>query len=144
GFVGGFLYNLDLEPIEKPEDYSKSKLLEISQKYEQKAMAINQSRTSSLDDVNVIFIMNESFSDPFHLNGIEANRDPIPFMRKLQERSVSGYSMAQSIGGGTANSEFAALTGISMEPLASNVSSPYTQMDNRMDRLPSVVKQIKS
>src|SRR5699024_9346637 len=143
GFVGGFLYNLDVQPITKPAGYSKEKLNALIKKYEKRAEELNHSRTGSLKDTNVVFIMNESFSDPLLLNGIEANKDPIPFIRSLEEQSLSGSAHAQSIGGGTANSEFAALTGISMEPLAPNVSSPYTQMVDKMTALPSVIRQLK-
>lgn len=34
GFIGGFLYNLKVEPMERPEGYSKEKINEITEKYQ--------------------------------------------------------------------------------------------------------------
>ena len=34
GFIGGFLYNLKVEPMEQPKGYSKEKIDEIKQKYQ--------------------------------------------------------------------------------------------------------------
>lgn len=142
GFVGGFLYNLTFAPIEQPEGYSRLAVQKIEETYTQKASELNRTRTKTLDDVNVVFIMNESFSDPLRIQGVFASADPIPFTRQLEERTAFGYALAPSIGGGTANSEFEALTGVSMEPLAPNMSSPYTQMGSKMTRLPSVARQL--
>ena len=71
GVISGFLYNLKSPALDRPEDYSKARIEEIVEKYEKLASEINQTRTGSLEDVNVIYIMNETFSDLHRLDGFE-------------------------------------------------------------------------
>lgn len=143
GFVGGFLYNLNVTPMEQPADYSKKRIEQLVTKYQKQAKQINQTRTSKLDDVNIVYVMNESFSDPTQLNGVDVSDDPLPQIRQLMSQETSGEMLSQGYGGGTANIEFEALTGLSMEPFASNLSTPYTQMATRMKELPSLVTYLK-
>ncbi|WP_051258453.1 LTA synthase family protein [Atopococcus tabaci] len=143
GFVGGFLYNLQTKPMEKPSAYSKERMKDLTEKYRSFANSLNEEREGALDEVNVVFIMNESFSDPLRLKGFHGNKDPISYFRSLREESLSGMTLAQGYGGGTGNSEFEALTGLSLEPFAPTISSPYTQIADKMHQLPSVVRRLK-
>ncbi|WP_035054494.1 LTA synthase family protein [Carnobacterium pleistocenium] len=143
GFIGGFLYNIGVEAMEKPADYSKKQLTTIVQKYEEKASEINENRSAVINDVNIIYVMNESFSDPLALDGITVSEDPIPRIRSLKEEVVSGTILSQGYGGGTANIEFEALTGLSMEPMSASLTTPYTQLVSRMSELPSAVSYLK-
>lgn len=140
GVVSGLLYNLKSPAMNRPKDYSENKINDLHEKYSQKANIINESRNGSLKDYNLIFIMNETFSDPLRIDGMYISYDPIPFFRKIANENVSGMSLSQGYGGGTANIEFEALTGISLEPLASSITSPFIQMSNHMDKLPSMAK----
>ena len=142
GFVGGFLYNLCTEAMVRPVVYSAKKMAEIDERYQQKAQNLNEKRTGSLANTNVIYVMNESFSDPLALEGLKTNKDPIAFARRFMQQTIHGKVLTQGIGGGTANSEFEALTSVSMEPLNVNMTSPYTQMDSVMNQLPSLAKQL--
>ncbi|MEG0749382.1 MAG: LTA synthase family protein [Carnobacterium sp.] len=143
GFVGGFLYNLNVSPMEKPVGYSKKRIEQLVEKYEKQAQTINKTRTAVLDDVNIIYVMNESFSDPTALAHVGVSQDPIPKIRTLMEQHTSGNMLSQGYGGGTANIEFEALTGLSMEPFVSNLSTPYTQMPSRLNQVPSVVSYLQ-
>lgn len=142
GFIPGFLYNLKSPAMEEPNDYSKTKITEIIDEYTQKAELINQSRTSELKDVNIIYVMNESFSDPYALEGMTVSEDPIPLIRKQMKKHISGKALSQGYGGGTANIEFEALTGVSMEALAPSITTPYIQMTTKMDKLPSMLSYL--
>ncbi|MEG0496724.1 MAG: sulfatase-like hydrolase/transferase [Carnobacterium sp.] len=139
GFVGGFLYNLNVTPMEKPENYSTETMNQLLLKYEEKAKEINETRISSLEDINVIYVMSESFSDPTKLKGVEVLKDPMPILRQRMAKHKSGETLSEGYGGGTANIEFEALTGLSMEPFASNLSTPYTQIPSLMSHFPSAV-----
>ncbi|MGB3160547.1 LTA synthase family protein [Carnobacterium sp.] len=139
GFVGGFLYNLNVAPMEKPENYSTEKMKQLLMKYTEKAEEINKDRLKSIQDTNVIYIMSESFSDPTKLEGVEVSKDPMPILRKRMNTHKSGEILSEGYGGGTANIEFEALTGLSMEPFASNLSTPYTQIPSLMSHFPSAV-----
>src|SRR5699024_7364580 len=82
GFIAGFLFNLDAPPMNRPNNYSKETIEEIYKKYKTKASEINKEKTDTDIDTNVIYIMNESFSDPFNLEGVSSNKDPIPNFRE--------------------------------------------------------------
>lgn len=142
GFIGGFLYNLGVDAMAKPSGYSKEQVTGIVQKYEEKAAEINKSRTATIKDVNILYVMNESFSDPLVLDGVTVSDDPIPKIRSLNETALSGTILSQGYGGGTANIEFEALTGLSMEPMSASLTTPYTQMVSEMSELPSVVSYL--
>lgn len=143
GFVAGFLYNLSSAPMQSPEGYNEEGLRSMMEKYRQKATEINESRKNRKVAANVIFIMNESFADPFDLKELPKTWDPIPYTRKLAEGSRSGKMLSQGYGGGTANIEFEALTGLSMEPFAANISTPFTQFLPKEENFPSVVSRLK-
>lgn len=143
GFVAGFLYNLPSDPMEKPADYSAGKIDELRAKYQVIADEINAGREKAEPDVNIIFVMNESFSDPLELDGLDLGMDPIPFVRALADNSYSGEMLSTGYGGGTANIEFEALSTFSMEPFEANITSPYTQFLPSIERFPSVVSRLK-
>ena len=143
GFVAGFLSNLKAPPMETPENYSESSVAALYEKYEMLAADINKERTNNTSDTNVLFVMNESFSDPFNLEGLESDQDPIPYYREIKEESISGDVLAPSIGGGTATNEFQVLTSLSMEPFAPQMTSPYIQLTNLMTDFPAVTNKLK-
>lgn len=139
GFLSGFLYNLEGPVINKPDNYSKTTMEELVQKYQNKADEINVMRNSKLADINIIYVMNETFSDPMKIEGITISEDPIPLTKQLMKDNISGKVLSQGYGGGTANIEFEALTGISIEPMATNITTPFIQMTGKMNSLPSIV-----
>ncbi len=143
GFIGGFLYNLGIDAMKKPVNYSKKQVADIVQKYKEKAAEINETRSTAINDVNIVYVMNESFSDPLALEGITVSEDPIPKIRTLKETALSGTVLSQGYGGGTANIEFEALTGLSMEPMSASLTTPYTQLVSRMNELPSAISYLK-
>lgn len=142
GFVAGFIYNFSATPMDIPEGYSDMALNGLYQKYRALADEINVDRTQEQPEANIIYIMNESFADPLELDGIDLKLDPIPFTRSLRESSYNGEMLSQGYGGGTANIEFEALTGFSMEPFAANITTPYTQFLPSHDSFPSVVSRL--
>lgn len=144
GFVAGFLYNLPSDPMVKPNDLDEKELTALFTKYQAVANEINANRENKQIESNVIYIMNESFVDPLVLNRADASFDPIPFTRKLAEQVRSGTMLSQGYGGGTANIEFEALTGFSMEPFAVNISTPFTQFLPKMSHFPSIVSRMKA
>lgn len=143
GFVGGFLYNFSSSPMLEPDGFSQEGLAAILAEYREKADAINTERAQTRVEANVIFVMNESFTDPQQLQGLPLKEDPIPFTRSLLQNQWGGEMLSQGYGGGTANIEFEALTGFSMEPFAPNISTPYTQFLPREEGFPSVVARLR-
>jgi phosphoglycerol transferase MdoB-like AlkP superfamily enzyme len=141
GFVGGFLYNLGVPPVATPAGYSASTMAEVTARYTAAAERINSARDpQGLDDVNVVMILSESFSDPEALRGVHPARDPIPFTRRLMRSTMSGRMLAQNVGGGTANMEFEALTGMSLSNFPPQVRVPYQMLIPEHATFPSVVR----
>ncbi|MGP1570140.1 MAG: LTA synthase family protein [Eubacteriales bacterium] len=67
------------------------------------------------DKPNVIFLQLESFVDPTLVRGMEYSKDPIPNFRELLKKNSSGFLTVPAVGGGTANTEFETLTGMSVK-----------------------------
>jgi len=132
GFMGGFLFNLRVEAMEEPKEYSEKTIDEITEKYQ-------PSKKGAIKEPNIIYIMSESFSDPSHLNGLEITGDPLKEYYERANQTYSGKMLSQNYGGGTANIEFEALTSFSMELFNPQMTTPYTLLVPKMDNLPSLV-----
>jgi len=144
GFVGGFLYNMPTVAMATPEGYGEETMEALTTRYERAAVKVNRNRTGSLDDVNVVLVLAESFSDPTALAGLELDEDPIPRTRALMEAGTSGSMMAQLLGGGTANMEFEMLTGQSIGLFNPQLSSPYQMLVPEYEQYPSAVGWFES
>ena len=105
GFVLNFSVCLKYSQVETPQGYSQETLSSL----EEDLTGGRVVRPGQ--GVNVIAIMNESFSDLGVLGEMETNQDPLPFWHSLTENTVRGYAYSSVFGGTTANSEFEFLTG---------------------------------
>lgn len=63
---------------------------------------------------NIVYIQLESLMDPETVKGITLDRDPIPNLRTLYNTCSSGKIKVPVTGGGTANTEFEAITGMNV------------------------------
>ncbi|MBO0480754.1 LTA synthase family protein [Candidatus Enterococcus courvalinii] len=140
GFIGGFLYNLQVEAMDEPKGYSKEKVAEITKNYQKIADKKNQ--TVDEEQPNIVYVMSESFSDPSHLNGIEVSGNPLQDYYDIANQTYSGKMLSQNYGGGTANIEFEALTGFSMELFNAQLTTPYTMLVPKMTKFPSLVSNL--
>ncbi|WP_282020591.1 LTA synthase family protein [Planomicrobium okeanokoites] len=109
GVLGNFVMLAKEAEVEPPEGYSVDKLEEIGAAYEPAPAQENSEKP------NVIFIMSESFADPYFFGEQHFKQDPIPNFRKYYNESLHGSMYSPEFGGGTANVEFEALTGFSMQ-----------------------------
>lgn len=128
GYLLTFLRNVRTEAIEKPSDYSSSEMEKIATRYATQAKTINASRSHAITDDTVIFVLSESFSDPTRVPGVQLSRDPMPYIRSLKTQTASGLMLSSGYGGGTANLEFQALTGMSTANFSPTLRSPYQQL----------------
>ncbi|MEB5583107.1 LTA synthase family protein [Enterococcus faecium] len=142
GFIGGFLYNLKVEPMDEPEGYSKAKIKEITEKYQK--LADEKNKAVEEESPNIVFVMSESFSDPSRLNGVEVSGEPLADYYEVADQTYSGNMLSQNYGGGTANIEFEALTGFSMALFNAQLITPYTMLVPKMDQLPSIVSALNA
>lgn len=140
GFVAGFLYNLNVEPMKEPVGYSKAAVEKITAKYQKEAQ---KASSQASEAPNIVFVMSESFSDMKALQGITVEGDPLADYRMIADKTYSGQMLSQNYGGGTANIEFEALTGFSMEPYNAQLTTPYTMLVPKKKSFPSVVELLK-
>lgn len=110
GFPYCFLVTFVDVGIEKPENYSEEAMEEVEEQIE----SIQQEESAFLVRPNIVFVQLESFFDPKHIIGLDVTEDPIPTFTQLKKDYPSGYLTMPSIGGGTANSEFEVLTGMTL------------------------------
>lgn len=143
GLILSFLYSLGSTNLDAPEGYSEEKIQAIYEKY-QALKDDDEERVALADKVdNIIFILDESFYDPETLDEYYAHTggDVIPNLRKIFEKYPSGYMYSPEYGGGTANIEYAAYTGLS-NYWANTI--PYSNFAARLDHIPGLVSYAKS
>ena len=140
GFILATISNLQTKTQKQPEGYSKEAVQKIVQKYQKIAEENNKNRKKLSDEkVNVVYVMSESFIDPKlgkHLYDY-GNKEPIPYTQEIKKSQSSGWAASSEYGGGTANVEFEALTGLSNFFLN---SIPYTSIVPANKDAPSIVK----
>lgn len=140
GFILATISNLQTKTQKQPEGYSKEAVQKIVQKYQKIAEENNKNRKKLSDEkVNVIYVMSESFIDPKlgkHLYDY-GNKEPITYTQEIKKSQSSGWAASSEYGGGTANVEFEALTGLSNFFLN---SIPYTSIVPANKDAPSIVK----
>ena len=140
GFILATISNLQTKTQKQPEGYSKEAVQKIVQKYQKIAEENNKNRKKLSDEkVNVVYVMSESFIDPAlgkHLYDY-GNKEPIPYTQEIKKSQSSGWAASSEYGGGTANVEFEALTGLSNFFLN---SIPYTSIVPANKDTPSIVK----
>jgi phosphoglycerol transferase MdoB-like AlkP superfamily enzyme len=144
GFMGGFLYNLDAPAMAVPPDYSQAEMERIVAEYTAAAERLNKGRQpGALDDVNVVMVLAETFSDPTRLEGFELAEDPIPHTRALMEQLPHGQTLSPSIGGGTSSMEFEALTGMSLSQFSPTMDTPYQMLVPDHHTFPSLLRHFE-
>ncbi len=138
GPVVNFLRLAHTKTMDKPEGYSQDTMKKIAKKYAKAARQINRQRTESMTDNTVIMILSESFSDPTRVPGVSFAEDPMPNIRQLKTQTTSGLMLSPGYGGGTANIEYQALTGLSMANYSSTLSIAYQQLVPSLKWAPTV------
>ncbi|WP_404984509.1 LTA synthase family protein [Bifidobacterium fermentum] len=138
GTLIAFLRQLNPKVMDEPSGYSEATMKRIAKRYEAEANSINASRKNYENDSSVIYILSESFSDPTRVPGLSINQDPMPKIRAIKQKTTSGLMLSSGYGGGTANLEFQALTGLSMANFDSSLTSPYQQLIPSLSWTPSV------
>lgn len=116
GYVLSTAISLQYVIKRPPAGYSQGKIRQIYEEYkepEEKEEEITQ-------PVNLICIMNESYSDLRVAGDFTTNIEYFPFLNSLTENTVKGNLCVPVFGSMTSNSEFEFLTGDSMALLPAN------------------------
>lgn len=128
GPVVNFLRLAHTKTMDKPNGYSQEAMEKISRKYTEQAKQLNQTRTENMTDNTVIMVLSETFSDPTRVPGVSFSEDPMPNIRHVKAQTTSGLMLSPGYGGGTANIEYQALSGLSMANYSSTLSIAYQQL----------------
>lgn len=127
-YVGkGYMYTLLRElkyfSVEKPEGYSAEAVDEIVDQYSEETES-TETAGDSVQATNIIMIMNESLTDFEDIGDLKANKEILPYIRSMNKNVKHGQLHVPTFGGGTARSEYEALTGNSIQFLPTG-SVPY-------------------
>lgn len=128
GPVTTFLSMTNVKAMDKPSNYNKKTMQQLAKRYKNVATKINKERATALTDSTVIMILSETFSDPTRVPGVAYSIDPIPNIRALKQDTTSGLMLSPGYGGGTANIEYQALTGLNLANFNDTLAVPYQQL----------------
>ena len=111
----GFIYSLSNVTREKPIVLAES-IEEAKDTYNTYLDAYEQKNPQSLTGTkpNIIVIQSEAFWDINRLD-VKFNQNPIPFFESLRKKSVYGDAYVPVFGGGTSNTEYEVLTGLTLK-----------------------------
>ncbi len=109
GFAYCFSSSAVNRGVEEPDDYTSDKVMAVVDK-----VATVESTKEPEVKPNVIYVQLESFFDVKYLQNVTYSEDPIPNFTRLKAENSSGYLRIPGLGGGTCNSEFEVLTGMSV------------------------------
>ena len=128
GTTINFLRLSHAKTMEQPKGYSEETMQSVAKRYAAAADDINATRTTNLTDSTVVMILSESFSDPTRIPDVAFSIDPMPNIRAIKDATTSGLMLSPGYGGGTANIEYQALTGLNMANFDESMLSVYQQL----------------
>lgn len=108
GTALSFYINFRKMGFDAPEGYSSEKLEEYLSRYDE------QEPDGEEDYPNIIVIMNESFADLSYIGRLRTDVPYLDYFNSLTRDCVNGRNLVSVLGGGTCNTEFEFLTGLSM------------------------------
>ncbi|MDT7508679.1 sulfatase-like hydrolase/transferase [Bifidobacterium sp. H1HS16N] len=128
GVFVSFSRQLRPKVMDQPAGYCRATMQSLAHRYQLSADRINHDRKSYMNESSLVYILSESFSDPTRVPGVALNQDPMPHIRSIKGGTTSGLMLSSGYGGGTANLEFQAMTGLSMANFDPSLTSPYQQV----------------
>ena len=138
GVFVSFSRQLRPRVMDQPAGYSRATMKSLAHRYQLSADRINRDRKSYMNESSLVYILSESFSDPTRVPGVALNQDPMPHIRSIKDGTTSGLMLSSGYGGGTANLEFQAMTGLSMANFDPSLTSPYQQVIPHLSWIPTV------
>ncbi|GAU78112.1 LTA synthase family protein [Fusibacter sp. 3D3] len=116
----GFLYHLSNHTrIKLPFDKAALKEADAQIRADIETYENNDATLSSYEKPNVIIIQSEAFWD-INKMGLEMSENPIQYFDDLKTESIHGDMYVPVIGGGTSNTEFEILTGMTLKNFSSD------------------------
>ena len=125
GFAYCFARTLLDQGIAQPDDYGEKSVEEIVEE-----ISTGGGKKTGIRP-NIILVQLESCFDPAHLNGLELEENPVPVFTRLREKYPSGKLTVPVFGGGTVNTEFEILTGMSIRDFGAGEYPYHTVLLDR-------------
>ena len=127
GFPYCFCHQFTTYPIDRPDGFDKATA----------ASWETGDQPGQGEDVHLIMVMNEAFSDLTDdpaFTYTEEN-DPLPNLHALQSdpHAISGHVVVPGFAGGTANTEFDVLTGMQTNALSASTTSSFRVVNRNLD-----------
>ena len=117
GFPFSFACSAFVQGVDEPENFSSGSVEAICQPLKGD---LNEPEVMP----NVILLQLESFFDPRYIKDVNFEENPIPTFSFLRDDGISGKLSVPVVGGGTSNTEFEVLTGMSLD-FFGTVEYPY-------------------
>ena len=114
GFVTCFSLSIVERGIEEPADYSEATVRTLIDTLTEADGPERENGAYDGFKPNVVAVQLESFMDPERIGGIVWKESPVPYFSSLKEAYPSGFLRVNTVGAGTANTEFEVLTGIDL------------------------------
>jgi phosphoglycerol transferase MdoB-like AlkP superfamily enzyme len=122
GMPYGFLSTWLRQGVSRPLSYSKQRIGAIFSDGSLATMTSDAAVKGGTADTgdkpadypNIVFLQLESFIDPEDIKGMEFSDTPVPYFKELKETCSSGHLTVPVVGGGTANTEFEVMSGMSV------------------------------
>lgn len=141
GFMNGLILNFTGENITPPDDYSEALIDEAMLPFIDRANEINVTRTrNDFSDINVITILSETLSNPDDMEGMMSPNSPLNYIIDPSDKIASGHMLSPVYGGGTPNTEYELITGMSYGSLRPTVSSAFQSFTGDREGLPSLFR----
>lgn len=134
GIALSFYINCRKMAFEKPEGYSYEAVEEYLAQYEDEVLE------EGTELPNIIFVMNESFSDLSYVGKLKTDTPYMQYFKSLTKEHPHGKLLVSVLGGGTCNTEFELLTSLSMLNMPNNC---YTYMQHITGEIPSLASYLK-
>lgn len=115
GFAYCFSNSIFSRGIEKPSDYSASRMEEVTKAIQASSDKLYTGTAAKVDKPNIIMVQLESFFDTSYLKNYTFSENPTPNFTSLKKNYSSGFLTVPVYGAGTVNTEFEVITGMSME-----------------------------
>jgi phosphoglycerol transferase MdoB-like AlkP superfamily enzyme len=137
GFLLSFTSELPAAFVSAPPGYSSAAIASARSEYCRPAPAV----AARQKGINLILYLIESFMDPLDL-GLHYSSDPIPNLRALREAQAGGFAIVPEEFGGSANTEFEALTGMTTSFLPVGAVAYRLYLNRPIPSLPSVLGRL--
>ncbi len=128
-----------LQP-EKPTHYTVTHAEELLYAKAEQYAASAPTEAGSVEKPNIIVIMNESYADMSVLGDFETSVPYMSFYQSLRENTIRGKLSVSVLGGGTCNTEFEFLTGLTMAFLPPGVSVYQQYITDNLPSLATILK----